>query len=128
MQISKEEKESIKILEFEKSLCDEDIEQAESTVRVSKAISIVLNLIEKQSKKIEHLKNLNEQQSKDITKAVNYTFELNKEIEINDKMIDEMAEYIDFDKMNFGCSPLCFRPNCKTKCIKEYLRKKVENG
>ena len=49
-------------------------------------LEIILNLIKKQSKEIEHLKNLNEHQSKDLTKAVNYTFELNKEIEIKDKI------------------------------------------
>lgn len=91
-------------------------------------VDFLLNLIEKQNKEIEHLENLNKHQSKDLTKAVGYTFELNKELEIKDKMIDEMAEHIDFEKMNFDCSPLCVRPNCEISCIKEYFRKKAENG
>lgn len=68
--------------------------------------------------KIERIKNLNEHQSKEITKAVEYTFELNKEIEIKDKMIDdiklELREHLGFenrlkkenrkpDEFNQGC-------------------------
>ncbi len=56
----------------------------------SNDLDTVLNLTEKQNKKIENLENLNKHQSKDIKKAVDYTFELNKELEIKDKMIDEL--------------------------------------
>lgn len=43
-----------------------------------------------------------------------------------DKQIDLMAEYIDFDKMNFECSSLCVKDNCQKECIKQYFEKKAE--
>lgn len=55
------------------------------------AIETVLNLIKDQQTEIEGLKNRNKHLSADITKAVDYTFELNKEIENKDKIINELA-------------------------------------
>lgn len=49
-----------------------------------------------------------------------------QEIEKKDKQIDLMAEYIDFDKMNFECSSLCVKDNCQKECIKQYFKKKAE--
>ena len=94
----------------------DDIEQNELFLKMLHSIE---NLIEKQNKEIEQLKNLNKHQSKDITKAVDYTFELNKELEIKDKMIEEMTKYtLVFDKNGL---PI---PNDQTE---KYFRKKVEN-
>lgn len=50
-------------------------------------------VIEKDNR-IKQLENMNEFQSKDIKKTVDYTFELNKEIELKDKIIDLMAERV----------------------------------
>ena len=60
---------------------------------------------------------------------------IKSELEIKDKMIDKMAEYLadmDFDKCCekipepcFGCSWEDYEPH--TNCIKEYFRNEVEN-
>lgn len=102
------------------------------------AIEILLKLIEKQNKEIEHLKNLNEHQSKDMTKAVNYTFELNKEIEIKDKMIEEMAKEINkTTSEKYKIKHICEKGKCRNEecheddwneCIKEYFRNEVKNN
>ncbi len=132
--IEQKEKEQETLYENEEFYKD-DIEQNELFLKM---LHSILNLIEKQSKEIEHLKNLNEHQSKDMTKAVNYTFEQNKELEIKDKMIDEMAKEInkahfeqnDFEKwfekmlgvqkkMDYGYV---------VDVIKYHFRKKVENN
>lgn len=97
----------------------------------------LLNLIQKQQKEIEHLKNLNNHQSKDIQKAVDYTFELNKELEKKDKIIDEMSIFItnldideDICKQQIG--QFCKEEACEVSldscviCIKQYFEKKVE--
>lgn len=87
-------------------------------------IETVLNLLEKKDKKIEHLEKLNKFQSKDIKEAVDYTFELNKELEKKEAIINEMANklveahswfYSEFD--NFS----------KEDFIK-YFTKKAEKG
>lgn len=51
-------------------------------------------VIEKDNK-IKRLENMNKFQSKDIKEAVDYTFELNKEIELKDKIIDLMSDEIE---------------------------------
>ena len=48
----------------------------------------------KKDNRIKQLENMNKFQSKDIKEAVDYTFELNKEIELKDKIIDLMAERV----------------------------------
>lgn len=60
------------------------------------------------------------------------TTELNPAIEnlINkykeqEKMIELMAEYIDFDKMDFNCSSLCVKEGCREECVIEFFRKKA---
>ena len=50
-------------------------------------------VIEKDNR-IKRLENMNKFQSKDIKEAVDYTFELNKEIELKDKIIDLMSEQL----------------------------------
>lgn len=57
-------------------------------------IDVILNLLEKKDNRINQLENMNEFQSKDIKKIVDYTFELNKEIEQQDKIIDLMSEQL----------------------------------
>lgn len=54
----------------------------------------VLAMLKEKDNRINQLENMNEFQSKDIKKIVDYTFELNKEIEQQDKMIDLMAEQL----------------------------------
>lgn len=70
-----------------KNLDREDNTFGEFVVTIQK----IENLMQKQQEEIEHLKNLDKHQSKDIQKAVDYTFELNKELEQKNKMINEMA-------------------------------------
>ena len=48
----------------------------------------------KKDNRIKQLENMNKFQSKDIKEAVDYTFELNKEIELKDKIIDLMSEQL----------------------------------
>lgn len=43
----------------------------------------------------------------------------------DEKVIEEMAKYIDFDKMNFNCG-MCVHDGCQEKCIIDYFRKKCE--
>lgn len=50
-------------------------------------------VIEKDNR-IKQLENMNKFQSKDIKETVDYTFELNKEIELKDKIIDLMSEQL----------------------------------
>ena len=69
------------------------------------SIETILNPIEKQQKNNEELKN---------------------KLDIANKIIAEMVEYIDIEKMDFQCSSLCVRPGCEINCIQEYFRKKVE--
>lgn len=87
----------------------DDIEQNELFLKM---LHLISNLIEKQNKESEEKEALYKKALSDLV--------------IAEKMTDEMAEYIDFDKMNFYCSPLCFRPNCKISCIKEHFRKKIQ--
>ncbi|HJJ05187.1 MAG TPA: hypothetical protein OIM45_04920 [Clostridiaceae bacterium] len=54
----------------------------------------VLAMLKEKDNRINQLENMNEFQSKDIKKIVDYTFELNKEIEQQDKIIDLMSEQL----------------------------------
>lgn len=98
-------------------------------------IEVVLSELEKKDKKIEHLEKLNKFQSKDIKEAVDYTFELNKELEKKESIINEMAIYIN----NFDIDEdICKKVDepCKNyagengklcnECIIDYFTKKVE--
>ena len=54
----------------------------------------VLAMLKEKDNRINQLENMNEFQSKDIKKIVDYTFELNKEIEQQDRIIDLMSEQL----------------------------------
>lgn len=43
----------------------------------------------------------------------------------DEKVINEMAKYIDFDKMNFNCG-MCVHDGCQEKCIIDYFRKRCK--
>lgn len=57
-------------------------------------LETVLSMLKEKDNRINQLENMNEFQSKDIKKIVDYTFELNKEIEQQDKIIDLMSEQL----------------------------------
>ena len=42
-----------------------------------------------------------------------------------EKIIELMVEYIDFDKIELNCSSLCVKDNCREQCIIEYFKKKA---
>lgn len=130
MQISEEEKKAVEDIKgFLKEYLEKGFFGIIKTERMNN-LKIVLNLIEKQNKEIEYLKNLNEHQSKEITKAVDYTFELNKESEIKDKMIDELIDELTCDEWDSccgNCTHECEKDYYQLNfCVKEYFRKKVE--
>ena len=52
--------------------------------------------------------------------------DLKRKIREQEKMVELMAEYIDFDKMNFNCSSLCVKEGCREECIIEFFRKKAK--
>lgn len=92
-------------------------------------------ILNKMKNKINQLENMNEFQSKDIEKAVDYTFELNKEIEIKDQIIDLMSEMLnnhDIDEdickqmgQKENCNEFTDKENCKN-CIKQYFENKLK--
>lgn len=43
----------------------------------------------------------------------------------DEKVIKEMAKYIDFDKMDFNCG-MCVHNGCQEECIIDYFRKRCE--
>lgn len=69
---------------------------------------------------------------KEVKKLTKYSLykkefaKLNREIEKKDKIIDEMASYIDIDGLDIDCSSLCVHENCEEECIKQYFKNKVE--
>lgn len=75
----------------------------------------VLAMLKEKDNRINQLENMNEFQSKDIKKIVDYTFELNKEIEQQDKIIDLMSEQLT-------------TPIHDKKWIKKYYENKVNGG
>lgn len=75
----------------------------------------VLAMLKEKDNRINQLENMNEFQSKDIKKIVDYTFELNKEIEQRDKIIDLMSEQLT-------------TPIHDKKWIKKYYENKVNGG
>lgn len=101
--MSEEEKKAIEIV---KNITTDDLlNYWEGPEEPYNAIKTILKLIEKQQKENEELKN---------------------KLDIANKIIAEMVEYIDIEKMDFQCSSLCVRPGCEINCIQEYFRKKVE--
>ena len=79
------------------------------------AIETVLSMLKEKDNRINQLENMNGFQSKDIKKIVDYTFELNKEIEQQDKIIDLMSEQL-------------ITPIHDKKWIKKYYENKVNGG
>lgn len=118
--MTEEEKEAIKSFKEEN---DNDLSRFEDfndyTQFKIKRDNTILNLIQELQEEIEHLKNINKHQSKDIKKAVDYTFELNKELEKKDKMIDEMVNYIYATDYRSECG------NSRQQ-VKQYFERKVE--
>lgn len=74
------------------------------------------NKVIEKDNRIKQLENMNKFQSKDIKEAVDYTFELNKEIEEKDKIIQNMSKYIlslDIDK------DICMKNTTNTELCNE---------
>lgn len=75
----------------------------------------VLAMLKEKDNRINQLENMNEFQSKDIKKIVDYTFELNKEIEQQDKIIDLMSEQLT-------------TPVHDKEYVKQYFKNKANGG
>ena len=129
-------------LTLDKELCNAFINILSDYKRVSKEneqLRTEVNSLRKENEelknKINQLENMNEFQSKDIEKAVDYTFELNKEIEIKDQIIDLMSEMLnnhDIDEdickqmgQKENCNEFTDKENCKN-CIKQYFENKLK--
>ena len=91
---------------------DEELELYQNRV---KQFNTVLSMLKEKDNRINQLENMNKFQSKDIKKIVDYTFELNKEIEQQDKIIDLMSEQLT-------------TPIHDKKWIKKYYENKVNGG
>lgn len=64
-----------------------------------------------------------------VTNNINLRIEiidLKREMREQEKIIELMAEYIDFDKIDLNCSSLCVKDNCREQCIIEYFKKKAK--
>lgn len=93
------------------------------------------NEVREKDNRIKQLENMNKFQSKDIKEAVDYTFELNKEIELKDKILDLMANHIATSDSNL-CEYLDMTTKCKyyagengktcDECIKQYFENKAK--
>lgn len=82
----------------------------------NKSIETVLSMLKEKDNRIKQLENMNKFQSKDIKETVDYTFELNKEIEEKDKIIQNMSKYIlslDIDK------DICMKNTTNTELCNE---------
>lgn len=64
----------------------------------------------------------------DLRTVLNLVKKQQEELEKKDKIIDEMAKYIDFEEMDFNCSCLCVKEGCQEQCIKQYFENKVEGS
>lgn len=101
------DKEAIEILKIEKGVCDLDISNNkayENTIKFSRAVETVLNLIQTQQ----------------------------EDIEKKDKIIDKMAyEINDYQLQDYlVCGTIQDSENCDKKCkecIKKYFEESVEN-
>lgn len=65
---------------------------------------------------------LNDKFIKEFSDVIGKLFRAYKK---DERVIEEMAEYIDFDKMNFNCG-MCVHDGCQKECIIDYFRKKCE--
>lgn len=109
----------------------------EAIMKIADKRDELKNEVIEKDNRIKQLENMNKFQSKDIKKAVDYTFELNKEIELKDKIIDLMAEAIECNQhKNIDTTDLdevCKKLNCnkkclsvKVECIKQYFENKAK--
>lgn len=62
----------------------------------------------------------------DCQNKANTIEKLKKENKEQEKMIDLMAQYIDFDKMDFNCSNLCVHDGCIEECVIKYFKKQAK--
>ena len=100
---------------------EEDLKIIEEMLRLNK------NRIEPQIiNAIENLINKNKELEKERDGIYADYQELGKEKLELEKMIELMAEYIDFDKMDFNCSSLCVKEGCREECVIEFFRKKAK--
>lgn len=88
----------------------------EAIMKIADERDELKNKVIEKDNRIKQLENMNKFQSKDIKEAVNYTFELNKEIEEKDKIIQNMSKYIlslDIDK------DICMKNTVNTELCNE---------
>ena len=91
----------------------------------NRAIENLINKYKEQEEQIEEYKlNVKEAMHEAQENARIFRKEQAKTNEYR-KMVELMAEYIDFDKMNFNCSSLCVKEGCREECIIDYFRKKA---
>lgn len=101
----------------------------EAIMKIADERDELKNKVIEKDNRIKQLENMNKFQSKDIKEAVDYTFELNKEIEEKDKIIQNMSKYIlslDIDKdicmKNTTNTELCNEDNSNCiECIKKHF-------
>lgn len=107
----------------------------EAIMKIADERDELKNKVREKDNRIKQLENMNKFQSKDIKEAVNYTFELNKEIELKDKIIDLMANHIATSDSDL-CEYLDITTKCKyyagdngktcDNCIKQYFENKAK--
>lgn len=88
----------------------------EAIMKIADERDELKNKVIEKDNRIKQLENMNKFQSKDIKEAVDYTFELNKEIEEKDKIIQNMSKYIlslDIDK------DICMKNTVNTELCNE---------
>lgn len=83
-----------------------------------KDIIIIQELIESKNGELLNCWDYGEEAKKSLEKLL-------QAYKQDEKVIEEMAKYIDFDKMNFNCG-MCVHDGCQEKCIIDYFRKKCE--
>lgn len=124
------EKEKKTIEKIERQILIGECEKAIGIPVYISDLKIALNLLKKKDVEIHCLEEEKQNAWEEWNNIEQSSYEekekLKTEIEKKDKIIDEMAKYIDFDKMDFQCSTLCVKENCKEECIKEYFERKVE--
>lgn len=115
------EKEAQKVLDElqevrPEKLNNEAKEIFEAIMKIADERDELKNKVIEKDNRIKQLENMNKFQSKDIKEAVDYTFELNKEIEEKDKIIQNMSKYIlslDIDK------DICMKNTTNTELCNE---------
>ena len=107
----------------------------EAIMKIADERDELKNKVREKDNRIKQLENMNKFQSKDIKEAVDYTFELNKEIELKDKIIDLIANHIATNDSNL-CQYLDMTTKCKyyagengktcDECVKQYFENKAK--